>query len=99
MFKLLETGVLTHDIADVGLTEGDMGTTVEVYSDDAFEIEFVAASGKTQALFTLYGKDIRLLTDQDTNKLIDRRLAEYLANPADVIPWAQVRKKLDLWWC
>jgi hypothetical protein len=50
MFKLLETVTLTHDIADVGLTEGDIGTIVEVYSDDAFEIEFVALSGKTQAL-------------------------------------------------
>jgi Domain of unknown function (DUF4926) len=63
MFKLLETIALTHDIADVGLTEGDLGTIVEVYSDDAFEIEFVAATGKAQALFTLYGKDIRSLTD------------------------------------
>jgi Domain of unknown function (DUF4926) len=96
MFKLLETVALTHDIADVGLTEGDIGTIVAVYSDDAFEIEFVAATGKTQALLTLYGKDVRSLTDQDTNKLIDRRLAEYLANPADVIPWAQVRKELGL---
>jgi Domain of unknown function (DUF4926) len=64
MFKLLETVALTHDIADVGLTEGDIGTIVEVYSDDAFEIEFVATSGKTKALLTLYGKDVRSLTDQ-----------------------------------
>jgi hypothetical protein len=96
MFKLLETVTLTHDIADVGLTEGDIGTIVEVYSENAFEIEFVTATGKTQALLTLYGKDICPLTDQDTNKLIDRRLAEYLGNPADVIPWAQVRKELGL---
>jgi Domain of unknown function (DUF4926) len=96
MFKLLETGTLTHDIADVGLTEGDIGTIVEVYSDDAFEIEFVALSGKTQALLTLYGKDIRSFTDQDTIKFIDRRLNEYLDNPSDVVPWAQVRKELGL---
>jgi hypothetical protein len=96
MFKLLETVALTHDIADVGLTEGDLGTIVEMYSGDAFEIEFVAASGKTQALLTLYNKDVRSLTDQDTITLIDRRLAEYLANPADVIPWAQVKKELGL---
>jgi hypothetical protein len=96
MFKLLETVALTHDIADIGLTEGDIGTIVEVYSDDAFEIEFVALSGKTQALLTLYGKDIRSFTDQDTIKFIDRRLNEYLDNPSDVVPWAQVRKELGL---
>jgi hypothetical protein len=96
MFKLLETVALTHDIADVGLVAGDVGTIVEVYSKDAFEIEFVATSGKTQALLTLQGDDIRSFTDQDTIKLIDRRLAEYLDNPADVIPWAQVRKGLGL---
>jgi hypothetical protein len=67
-----------------------------VYSDDAFEIEFVALSGKTQALLTLYGKDIRSFTDQDTIKFIDRRLNEYLDNPSDVVPWAQVRKELGL---
>jgi hypothetical protein len=96
MFKLFETVTLTHDIADIGLTEGDIGTIVEVYSDDAFEIEFVALSGKTQALLTLYGKDIRSFTDQDTIKFIDRRLNEYLDNPSDVVPWAQVRKELGL---
>jgi Domain of unknown function (DUF4926) len=96
MFKLLETVALTHGIADVSLTEGDIGTIVEVYSDDAFEIEFVAMSGKTQAVLTLYGKDIRSFTDQDTIKFIDRRLNEYLENPSDVVPWAQVRKELGL---
>jgi hypothetical protein len=96
MFKLFETVTLTHEIVDVGLTEGDIGTIVEVYSDDAFEIEFVALSGKTQALLTLYGKDIRSFTDQDTIKFIDRRLNEYLDNPSDVVPWAQVRKELGL---
>jgi hypothetical protein len=96
MLKLLETVTLTHDIADVGLTEGDIGTIVKVYSDDAFEIEFVALSGKTQALLALYGKDIRSFTDQDTIKFIDRRLNEYLDNPSDVVPRAQVRKELGL---
>jgi Domain of unknown function (DUF4926) len=48
MFKLLETIAIIHDFEDVGLTERGIGTMVEMYSDDAFEIEFVAASGKTQ---------------------------------------------------
>jgi Domain of unknown function (DUF4926) len=96
MFKLLETVALTHDIADVGLVAGDVGTIVEVYSNDAFEIEFVAGSGKTQSLLTLNGKDICSLTDKDTIKLIDERLAEHLKNPTDVIPWVQLRKELGL---
>lgn len=56
----LDTVVLTHDIKDKGLKEGDMGAIVQVYSDDkAFEVEFITADGKTVALLTLKPSDIR----------------------------------------
>lgn len=56
----LDTIVLTHDIKNRGLKEGDMGAVVQVYDGgEAFEVEFVTAEGKTVALLTLHPSDIR----------------------------------------
>ena len=38
---------------------------VEVYSSDQVEVEFVTASGRTQALVTLPVADIRSVADDD----------------------------------
>ena len=65
MFKVLDTVVLTRDVPDAGLRRGDLGAIVEVYGADAFEVEFVAASGRTQALVTLSAADIRHVDDRD----------------------------------
>jgi hypothetical protein len=65
MFKLLDTVVLTRDVAEAGLRRGDLGAIVEVHGPNAFEVEFVAASGRTQALVTLAANDIRHVGDQD----------------------------------
>jgi hypothetical protein len=65
MFKVLDTVVLTRDVKDAGLQRGDLGAIVEVYSPDSFEVEFVAASGRTQALMTLGTQDIRHVGDLD----------------------------------
>lgn len=65
MFKLLDTVALTHDVPDAGLRRDDLGAVVEVLAPDAWEVEFVAASGRTQALVTLTGADLRAIGDQD----------------------------------
>ena len=65
MFNVLDTVVLTRDIPDSGLRRGDLGAIVEVYGANAFEAEFVAAPGRTQALVTLTGNDIRHVGDED----------------------------------
>ena len=65
MFKLLDTVVLKRDIPDAGLCVGDLGAVVDVHDADHFEIEFVAASGHTQALVTLSSDDIRHVNDHD----------------------------------
>jgi len=65
MFNRLDTVVLTRDVPDAGLRRGDLGAIVEVYGPNAFEVEFVAASGRTQALVTLTAHDIRHVGDQD----------------------------------
>lgn len=60
MFKELDTVVLTHDIKEHALKEGDMGVVVNVYhKNEAYEVEFVTAKGETVALLTLNPSDIR----------------------------------------
>ena len=64
-YKLLDTVVLDRDLAEHGLRSGDLGAVVEVYEPDGLEVEFVTASGKTQALVTLNVKDVRPVQDSD----------------------------------
>lgn len=63
--KLNDTVVLKLDLPNDGLFSGDIGAIVEVYSDDAVEIEFVTGDGHTQALVTLAKKDLRLVSGMD----------------------------------
>jgi hypothetical protein len=65
VFKLLDKVVLKRDIPEKGLRCGDLGAVVEVHSADAYEVEFVAVSGRTQALLALQDNDIRHVGDQD----------------------------------
>ncbi len=59
MFNELDTVVLDRDLLEHGLRRGDLGAIVAVHSPDALEVEFVAASGRTQALVTLTPSDVR----------------------------------------
>jgi len=61
----LDVVVLTHDLPAHGLRAGDLGAVVDVYSPDTVEVEFVAASGRTQALVTLHSADLRAVADND----------------------------------
>lgn len=65
MYKLLDTVVLDRDLPEHGLRNGDLGAVVQVYEPDGLEVEFVTASGKTQALVTLNVKDVRPVQDSD----------------------------------
>ena len=58
-YKVLDTVVLDRDIPDRGLRRGDLGAVVEVYPPDGIEVEFVTASGKTEAVVTLASGDVR----------------------------------------
>jgi len=61
----LDVVVLNEDLPSHGLKRGDLGTIVEVYSPDAVEVEFVTASGRTQALVTLQPSKVREVGDND----------------------------------
>ena len=64
-FELLETVVLTRDLPQYGLKEGDLGTVVELYEPDGLEVEFVTAAGRTQAVVTLHIGDVRKVKAND----------------------------------
>ncbi len=62
---VLDTVVLERDLPERGLRRGDIGAVVERYEPDGAEVEFVTASGKTQALVTLKLSDLRPVGDKD----------------------------------
>jgi hypothetical protein len=58
--KELDSVVLTEDVPQHGLREGDVGAIVMVHGEGkAFEIEFVAYDGHTVALLTLEARQVR----------------------------------------
>lgn len=61
----LDVVVLNEDLPAQGLRRGDLGTVVDVYSPDAVEVEFVTASGRTQAIVTLRPSAVREVADDD----------------------------------
>ena len=65
MFKLLDTVVLDRDLPEQGLRRGDLGAIVDIHEPDGLEVEFVLASGKTQALVSLRYSDVRAVGDTD----------------------------------
>lgn len=65
MFNLLDTVVLDRDLPEHGLRRGDLGAVVDVHSPDGLDVEFVLASGKTQALVSLRNSDVRAVQDGD----------------------------------
>ena len=60
----LDTVVMRRDFPESGVRAGDIGAVVHVY-DGAFEVEFVTASGRTEALCTVDAADVRLINDND----------------------------------
>ncbi|MFI5395379.1 MAG: DUF4926 domain-containing protein [Candidatus Binatia bacterium] len=64
-YQLLDTVVLDRDLVQYGLRKGDLGAVVEVYDTEAIEVEFVRASGRTQAVVTLATDDVRPVLDDD----------------------------------
>ena len=62
---VLDVVVLTRDLPARGLRQGDLGAVVEILSSGTFLVEFVAASGRTEALVTLGPADVRPVADDD----------------------------------
>lgn len=59
--KLLDVVALLDDKPAEGLVAGQVGTVVEVFAPDAFEVEFLDANGKTVALAELKRAELLVL--------------------------------------
>jgi hypothetical protein len=64
-FSTLDTVVLERDLPEYGLRRGDLGAVVHVHDSEGLEVEFVKASGQTQALVELSVDDVRSIGDED----------------------------------
>ena len=60
MIRELDTVVLKGDLAEFGLTAGDVGTVVMVHEGGrGYEVEFVTLDGETIAVVTLDADRVR----------------------------------------
>ena len=59
--KLLDTVALLEDLPALKLYRGQVGTIVEEYEPDVFEVEFCDLKGRTYALETLPASQLMLL--------------------------------------
>ena len=59
--KLLDVVALTVDLPEDGLLRGQVGTVVEVYTPDAFEVEFSDIQGRTYAMTSIRANQLMLL--------------------------------------
>lgn len=59
--NLLDVVALTEDLPDLHLHKGQVGTIIEVYQPDVFEVEFVDLHGKTYAIETLNASQVMQL--------------------------------------
>jgi hypothetical protein len=64
-FKLLDVVVLLKDLPSKGLKRGDLGAVVELYDAEGMDVEFVTASGRTEALVTLKPNEVRPVANND----------------------------------
>lgn len=56
--RLLDVVAITENLPKYNLWRGEIGTVVECYPNDAYEVEFVAQDGYTHALLTLWEKQL-----------------------------------------
>ena len=60
MIRELDTIVLSHDVEEYGLKQGDIGAVVHISGTEAtYEVEFVTGEGETVAVLTLTSNDVR----------------------------------------
>jgi hypothetical protein len=62
--QLLDVVALTQDLPALNLRKGQVGTIVEIYEPNAFEVEFVDLQGKTYAVETLNASQLMPLYHQ-----------------------------------
>ena len=62
----LDRVILTEDLPAYGLEAGDVGTVVLVHDEaSGYEVEFVALSGETLAVVSVYARQARPATTRE----------------------------------
>lgn len=60
--------VLTQDLPTLRLKAGDLGAVVHIHGkDEAYEVEFTTVTGKTVAVATILGSQLRAVTTRDVS--------------------------------
>ncbi|MDO8532530.1 MAG: DUF4926 domain-containing protein [Dehalococcoidia bacterium] len=59
MIKELDTVVLTVDLPEHGLRQGDVGAVVLAHGKKGFEVEFTALDGETLTVVSLMREQVR----------------------------------------
>src|SRR5437016_3913863 len=59
MTRELDTVVLTEDLPEYGLKQGDIGTVVLLHGHTGYEVEFMTLDGETIAVVSLTSKQVR----------------------------------------
>ena len=72
-FRPLDAVVLEKDLPEHRLVRGDLGAVVHVFEPDGLEVEFVSASGRTEALVTLSVRAVRQVKETDIIAVRDLR--------------------------
>jgi hypothetical protein len=62
--KLLDVVAILQDLPELGLIRGQVGTIVEIYEPDVFEVEFIDSNGRNYALETLSASVLMILPHQ-----------------------------------
>jgi hypothetical protein len=66
MIRELDTVVLSRDLTEHGLKQGDIGAVVHCYKGgESFEVEFITGQGETVAVVTLKTEDVRMMQDKE----------------------------------
>jgi hypothetical protein len=67
-FQELQRVVLTTDLPEHGLAQGDVGTVVDVYAGgEGYEVEFVTLTGETIGVVTVTADQVRAVSEGDVS--------------------------------
>lgn len=66
MIAELDRVILTTDISEYSLEQGDIGTVVLVHQDGkGYEVEFVTLDGETVAIVSLFAAQVRPIGNRE----------------------------------
>jgi len=67
--KLLDVVALTEDLSELGLHRGQVGTIVDEYEPEVFEVEFSNLTGQAYAIETLNASQLMILYHQPIGEI------------------------------